>query len=383
MPKRSSIVPSRAAGRPANSSPPSAAQRNAQSARDKSAHQAALRAMRATANLQSIPRGPPQKKESLFTRGALKTPQFAPRGHGYYDAFVQKPDSVVVSATTGPATVISGYSSDTIAGSGSVTGTYTLAGGLSGTYTGNATLVVFNPGSSDNVLGKAYKVVTASGGTVAMQVTPITASQFDELGPTRDHSTLDAAHHDADTAVDNLNPTRRVESIPLRGSLRIRNITEALSVGGTVRALRYNGGLQMNTDATPFGTPDVQGFLTVCSMVRDSHRTKIFNGEELRAAHQSNTYPADFVRSMAFENDTTFAETMARPSYCSLLILIDDFTASNTLTNNSYEVSVMVQRAARFGMGTLLGGMARALPVRPTHEHAAAAEATDPLIITV
>lgn len=139
----------------------------------------------------------------------------------------------------------------------------------------------------------------------------------------------------------------------------------------------------MNTDATPFGTPDVQGFLTVCSMVRDSHRTKIFNGEELRAAHQSNTYPADFVRSMAFENDTTFAETMARPSYCSLLILIDDFTASNTLTNNSYEVSVMVQRAARFGMGTLLGGMARALPVRPTHEHAAAAEATDPLIITV
>lgn len=363
------------------------AERQAQSARDRAAHR---RSMQFTANLRSIPKGPPQKKGAQFTRGALKTPQFAPRGHGYYDAFAQTPDSAVVSATTGPATVISGYSSDTVPGGPNVTGTYTLGTGLtSPPYTGNATLIMFNPGSSDDVIGKIHRLGVNAAGTLNVATTNIVASQFGELGPARGNDRLMMnVHVDGDPNTTDVRPTRRVESIPLRGSLRIRNVTEALSVGGAVRALRYNGGIQMNADTPSSGQDNIGApadpgmFLTVCSMVRDSPRTKIFDGHELRHSHQSNTYPADFVRSMAFECDTTFDEAVARPGYCNLIILIDDFTASNTLTNNSYEVTMMVQRAARFGMGTILGGMARSLRVVKTDDHTALDEARAPLYLT-
>lgn len=344
------------------------------------------------AEIRSIPRGPPQKKGAQFTQGALRTPQFAPRGHGYYDAFAQTPDSAVVSATTGPATVICGFSSDTIVGETTSTGDVTVASLLGGTmvtpHTGNATLIVFNPGSCDQVVGHIYKLVPNSSGAFNVSTQDIRVSQFEDLGPTRTNATHDAQHHDGDPNTQNFDPTRRIESIPLRGSLRIRNVTEALSVGGTVRALRYNGGVNMNADSAsnnvddPSGAPSPAMFMRLAAMVRDSPRTKVYNGEELRHGHQANTYPADFVRSMSFEVDRGFQDAVARPAYCNLIILIDDFAASTNQKNNTYEVNVMVQRAARFGMGTLLGGMARNLQVRPIHHHASAEQSKDPLVLT-
>ena len=71
--------------------------------------------------MRSIPKGLPQKKEVMC---ALKSFQFAQRGHGYYDAFVQTPGSVIMSATTGPATVIKGHPSDTSPGSAYATTSY-------------------------------------------------------------------------------------------------------------------------------------------------------------------------------------------------------------------------------------------------------------------
>jgi len=357
-------------------------------------HQAAVqRGMRTTANLRSIPKGPALKKADMFSRGGLKSMQFAPRGHGYYDAFVMTPDSACVSATTGPATCVSGFSSDVVPGGSNVTGSYDVASSsgvtISTTYMGNASLVIFNPGSSDNVIARIYKVKRDSTPTgVVVDVTDVTAAQFDELGPAQGNPKHVIANYDGDASTLNLDPTRRTESIPLRGSVRIRNITEALSVGGTVRALRYNGGLQLNADTAsnvedqPGINHSVQAFVQLCSMVRDSPRTKIFNGDELRKSHQSNTYPADFVRSMSFECDTQFAEAVARPGYCNLVLLIDDFTASNTLTNNSYEITFMAQRAARFGIGTILGGMARPMKVRPLSDEHAADERRPPLVPT-
>jgi len=300
------------------------------------------------------------------------------------------PDSACVSATTGPATVITGYSSDTIAGRPNVTGTYTLsedANSPSTYHTGNASLILFNPGSSDRVIARVYSLDVALDGVLSVAWHDIEASQFTELGPTRSGTNTDAHNQDGDGTVTDTRPTRRVESIPLRGSVRIRNITEALSVGGTVRALRYNGGVRLAADPSggndAFTPYNVATFLRLCSMIRDSPRTKIYNGDELRRSHQSNTYPADFVRSMAFETDISFDEVLARPGYCNLMILVDDFTASNTLTNNSYELTFMVQRAARFGMGTILGGMARSLRVRQLHAEHAADEARPPLVLTM
>lgn len=371
--------------KPQISSKPSAAERAAQSARDKAKHRAE---MMQVAALRSIPKGAPRKKTEIFTRGALRTPQFAPRGHGYYDAFVQSPDSAVVSATTGPATVITGYSSDTIVGGAVVTGTYAIAGSpISAPYSGNAILIAFNPGSSDNRVAEVFRVVADPvSGALSLSVQSVFCSQFNELGPTRTEGKYDIQEHDGNPDALNLLPTRRVESIPLRGSLRIRNLTEALSVGGAVRALRYNGGVNINDDVSGPSDPpwenSVRGFVDLCAMIRDAPRTKVFNGQELRDAHQSNTYPADFVRSMRFESDRSFREELRAPSYCTLFVLIDDFASSTNLTNNTYEITVKVQRAARFAMGSLLGGMARTLSVRPLHGEHAKEEQKHPLYLT-
>jgi len=356
---------------------PSLQDRQAQSARDKKAHQLRL----AAASIASIPKGPALKKHQLFAQGALKSFQFAPRGHGYYDAFVQKPDTACVTATTGPATVITGYSSDTISAADPVTGTYpSTTNGITVPleHTGSATLVIFNPGSSGHVVGEILSLGLSSSGDLEVRSKEIKCSQFTGIGnATGGHSHHDLPIRDPDVNTLDTDPTRQVEQIPLRGSLRIRNITESLSVGGVVRMLRYNGGFhlmpQYSTAAgdqysradNPQQPASPDTFLRLCAMVRDAPRTKVFSGHELMEMHQTNTYPADFVRSMAFESSRSFRASVAAPAYCNLLILIDDFVSSSSLVNNSYEINVMVHRAARFGIGTLLGSMARDLRVKP------------------
>lgn len=352
---------------------PSLQERRAQSQRDKYAHSLRLQA----AGLASIPKGPARKKQELFTQGALKSFQFAPRGHGYYDAFVQKPETAAVSATTGPATVITGYSSDAIPAVAPQTGTYSLTADhtVQTSHTGSSTLVLFNPGASGDVVGEILTLKasdpTLTTSELHVDSRPIRCRQFTDIGNLTYADThwqnLLARNPDPNIDPD---PTRQVEQIPLRGSLRIRNITEGLSVGGVVRMLRYNGGIQLNQhspDTADNDNPTLthpSEFISLCSMIRDAPRTKVFGGHELQEMHQSNTYPADFVRSMAFESSRHFRGALASPGYCTLMVLIDDFVSSSSLVNNSYEINVMVQRAARFGIGTLLGSMARELRVK-------------------
>ena len=111
-------------------------------------------AMTLASRIQSIPKGNARKKVDLFTSGALKSMQFAPRGHGYYDAFVQTPDSAVMAVSVGPCAVIKGRSSDVIAGGPPISNTE---------YSGNSTLIFFNPGSSDNVIAHVYSIKVSEG----------------------------------------------------------------------------------------------------------------------------------------------------------------------------------------------------------------------------
>jgi hypothetical protein len=378
----------RAGGYPGGAAALARAARLAQSKRDKAMNihhrmtGADARFMnRMSANLRSIPRGPRQgqKKETLFTQGALKSFQFAPRGHGYYDAFAMKPDSVMVSASTGPATCIAGVSTDVIPGEGKFEGPYTSyapdgvtlvpeTAVLHGTK-----IIIFNPSSSGSEIAYVYKPEEKLvNGAIVLGITrySLLCHQFLELGPTTTHGySLGFQQADADGAKVDINPSRRVESIPLRGSVRIRNITEALSVGGAVRVLRYNGTLNLAQDTPltqhddPSADPTVQSFQALAQMVRDAERTRTYTGHELREVHQINTHPADAVRSMTFEEDRSLAQALARPAYNSVIILIDDFAAANNSKNNTYELSFRVQRAARFGLGSLLYSLQKELRV--------------------
>lgn len=351
----------------------------------------------ANAALSSIPRGPAKTKEELFTKGALKSFQFAPRGHGYYDAFVQKPDSATVAMTTGPATVVTGHTTHTVIGGSMISGTFddysTEGSATPSNYYGNATLVLINPGSSDKNVGITHTIMNVRDpttgvptGAVQVKTNYLFCTQFEGFGTAASGpKNLVGALGDRSVIESAIDPTRDVAQIPLRGSLRIRNITEALAVGGLVRVLRFNGGMQINTDPagsnhdSPNGVGDVGQFMKLCDMVRDSSRTKTLSGHELRAAHQSNSYPADFVKCMAFENNIPIAEAIARPGYCTLVYLIEDYASSSAQVNNTYEININVQRAARYGPGTLLAGMSRELTVKPHPQGEAHAPAALPV----
>jgi hypothetical protein len=179
-------------------------------------------------------------------------------------------------------------------------------------------------------------------------------------------------------------PSARVESIPLRGSVRLRNITEHFQVGGEVRVLRYNGGLSLKSDSEPliangFVNMTPKEFLLICDMMRQTKRATTLGAEELRKTHQFNTYPADSIRSHTFLSDTSFEESVYTPKFCTLIVLFDDFK-SGSGSGNTYSVDVVVHRAARFAPGSLLHNKARVLPSHaPTHSKHQQDEASGPV----
>lgn len=334
------------------------------------------------AQMKSIPRGPSvgHGNQDMF-RAALRSSQFAPRGHGYYDAFANKCENVLLGAAVGPATCIHGASLTTVPSSARVTGTYNyVVGGATGTktLTTNKKLVIFNPGASDSVLGIVIDFVhpmlagqtdptTLDTTKVACRISEIiTAQQFGDLGPALQNNLHPLDYLDGNASTVSVDPGDRVESIPLRGSIRIKNVTEAVAVGGSVRVLRYNGSVRYWKDppnanhkdggngTSNFCQPDVQMVLQLCDMIESSERTRHYNGKELTATHQINTHPADFIRATTFEEDKHFDEVIYNTRYNTVLILIDDFASSNNSMSNTYELSCQVHRAGRFSPGSIL-----------------------------
>lgn len=347
-------------------------------------------ALNANALLASLPRGQAPPKEARFRGGATRNTVFAPRGQGYYDAFASTPDATILSHTVGPCTPIEGYARLIVPGSAGVTNlsydlpnyTGTSSTTVQGSVTTNAKLIVFNVGSSDSELARTFELIADPTDATKAKVHTVAvhASAFEELGPTFG-SAWDPAWRgglEADNPEKGAHghPAGKIESIPLRGSMCIRNITEHFTVGGEVRMMRYNGGLSIgNYHDTPaadagealFGVAD---FLEVCDMMRDTKRATTYGARELLSTHQMNTYPADAIRSQTFHNDTTFHEAVLSPKFCTLVILIDDFKSGySSQVNNTYSLNLVAHRAARFRPGSLLHHKARVLPVDPDAHH--------------
>lgn len=380
--------------------------------------------MRANALLASMPRGPAPAKQDRFKGGAIRSSTFAPRGLGYYDAFASTPDATVLSHSVGPCTPIEGYARLVVPGAAGVSGLNydipsTDANGatitVSAQATTNSKLIVFNCGSSDSEIARCFELVpdTNDPTRAMVHVTPVLASAFGELGPAFGANPGGPGpHHFIWSHMANAdNPDRganghfanKIESIPLRGSVCIRNITEHFSVGGEVRMMRYNGGMSIGgpldlpydpahlttgpgADEALFGVND---FLEMCDMMRDTKRATTYSADELLATHQMNTYPADAIRAQTFHNDTTFHESCLTPKFCSLIILIDDFKSSAGGTgihavNNTYSLSFVAHRAARFRPGTLLHHKATTLPVDPgAHHRVTTTETLRPVAVPV
>jgi len=345
------------------------------------------------AQMKSIPRGPAAGQDTVaMYRAALRSAQFAPRGHGYYDAFNNRCEHVLLGAAVGPATCIHGVTLTTIPSTPKRTGSYEYGSGevaLNATLTTNKKLVIFNPSSSDNTLGVVISFdndPNDSSKIVAVITQLLTATQFALLGPSLKHSTIEASYIDGNALQTSTDPADRVESIPLRGSLRIKNVTESISVGGSVRVLRYNGSVRYWKDpigdagqdivngSSNFNTPDVATVLQLCDMIENSERTRHYSAKELLVRHQVNTHPADFIRATTFEQDVHFDECIQRTRYNTVMILIDDFTSSQGALSNTYEISAQVHRAGRFAPGTLLHAKSQELKANPAAHSQAAYE---------
>lgn len=321
------------------------------------------------AQLRSIPKTLVNKELMLASGTPSKLTAFAQRGQGTYDAYAKTPESAVLAAQVGPCTPVEGYARLSLPGSAGVSDkTYNLSTGSAsselGQITSNAQLVVFNPGSSDSVIAKSYhlKPSATNSSYAEVESSPVSCAAFSEMGPvvTYSYEWTAGDHYDGDPNTP-AHPTGRVESIPIRGSMRIRNITENFSVGGEVRIMRFNGGLNLAYD-----TPDnasvnqtqmgVAEFISICDMMRESKRAHTFDAAELRTTHQVNSYPADSVRAHTFKEDTSFWESVMTPKYCTILVLIEDFKSSMSSlgVNNTYSFGFVAQRAARFRPGTIL-----------------------------
>jgi len=373
-------------------------------------------ALRFNAGLQSIPKAAFTRSQR-YTQGALRNTQFAPRGLGYYDAFLQVPDSAILSAAVGPVTPVSGTGRETIPSRlpQASQGTFsfnrdTTSSGLIDISRDNSTIILLNPGASGDVVGWiCHPVVSASGGTMSITTTPITVPQFQDFGPTvqvgrrYNSSNIDSSLDRATDINTNANihnpaemdgPAGRIENIPLRLSVQIRNTTAALDVGGMVRVLRYNGGLTLvaGEDQGVGGVPavgsaatsvtaampitdrvDLYQYQLLKDMIRKASRTRHLSGSELCAPFQTNSYPADAVRSMTFEATRDFELALREPSYNTTLILVDDFESTSG-KNNSYEITLAAQRAARYAPGTPMHSLARTLRSHPQHHAAKAVE---------
>lgn len=358
------------------------------------------RALAQGAILRSLPRGPVQPKDVRYRGGALSNQHFAPRGQGYYDAFASMPDSAILSSAVGPCTPIEGFARYIVSGSAGVSNIpYQVVTGnpaLTANITTNAKLIVFNVGSSDSQLAASFEVVNVNG-QAEIHAEPIHAAAFAELGPAT--TTLsnplnpnwatygggpDGGNIEGGSAQDT-DPTMRVESIPLRGSLRLRNITERYSVGGEVRMMRYNGGLFLGHNPTAVHADlstmmGVTEFLDICDMMRDTKRATTFGADDLLTAHQMNTYPADSIRSHTFMSDTSIIEACLHPKFCTLIVLIDDFKSGTAQVNNTYSLNFVAQRAARFKPGSLLHHKAKLMATNPNSHHKLhQQEATNPI----
>jgi hypothetical protein len=256
----------------------------------------------------------------------------APRGFGYYDAFEHPPDSAATHMSIGPCTPIVGT---TVCTQDLVT---KAPMNLTSGSDGGAKLLVVTPSVS------------------ATQATLFQCSTFNPTDPI--HGTVYTSPQ--------LNLDPPTEAIPTRCSLRIRNWTQEVGVGGIVRVLRATTGFAISLGCgTDYPVSTNQELADFMQDIRSHARTRTYGGEELRRTHQKNCSVVDQSRATRFQQwstkltcPTTYAT--AEPAFTPILILFEPFIAavSGASVGNTYEVNIRSQFLGHYAQGTMLANMA-------------------------
>lgn len=307
------------------------------------------RVQRNSANLTRMPANPRNRgSQPDMSRGNWgQTPSssnvIAPRGFGYYDAFEHDPYSALTHQSIGPATPIL---ASTAVSSGLITRKDSPLDG--GPYTSGAMLLLVYPSTSP-VQARLWQCSSSTGASLA--------SHLDYTSPQLLADPPDNA-------------------IPTRCSLRIRNWTQQVGLGGIVRVLRLTTGVTL----APSFTTNAE-LAALQESIRNHARTRAYAGEELTHAHQKNCTVVDQSKAVWFTNwDESFDASQYSwasgagitgymdsftyqthdPSYSPLAILFEPFVAAVNAASvgNVYEVSIRSQFMSHYAQGTILANMA-------------------------
>lgn len=290
----------------------------------------------------------------------------APETSGYYDAFTTFSGSAMTHLSIGPATPI-------VAKTTCLT---PMGDPISTDWLHGAQMLIIGPNSSD---------------TQAMLYRMSSADPDDQMQSHTFNSTQ-LSGQDADL----------METIPTRCSVRVRNFTNALNVGGMVRVLRATTGMYLDREYT--SNEELQDIMTG---VRDHRRTCSYTGKEFVQALQKNCIVADQSRSLLFaENNVTpaagqlpwftsyyanrtlpfrsdtgpekerftfdiqkpvdnFTVYLANPTYSPIVIIFEPFGGGDDTRTNTYECIVQSQFLAHYRQGSMLANLA----IQPSSNH--------------
>jgi hypothetical protein len=133
-------------------------------------------------------------------------------------------------------------------------------------------------------------------------------------------------------------------------SLRIRNISKAIDVGGVVRVLNMSAGASANF------TTDIDELVQLIRYVEAHPRTVTFGASELRSTQQFDTHPVDQSLYHTFREPThglsEWDEAVTNPAMSTIVMVIPTFA------NNQYEVTANGHYYARYSVTGPLANMA-------------------------
>lgn len=147
-------------------------------------------------------------------------------------------------------------------------------------------------------------------------------------------------------------------------SVRVRNTTKVVDAGGTVYALMFDSGADLETLTNAYASAD--GWTSLRNFVMGSPRTRTFSAAELLKTRQWNLHPTDATRAIEFHSTQEKGHAAILDDYrkqpvFSQLVLV--FSGAHPY--NSFEFSFANQIYTRYEIGGPLANAAQPVPTAP------------------
>jgi hypothetical protein len=163
--------------------------------------------------------------------------------------------------------------------------------------------------------------------------------------------TMESAGFDASTSANGNHPD---VAMCAKFSVRIRNISKAVDVGGVVRVLNMSAGAATSSSHVP-------DLVNLIQYVEAHPRTVTFGAAELRSTQQFDTHPVDQSLYHKFTSPNTslaeWEDALKEPAMSTIVMVIPTFPG------NQYEVTANGHYYARYRVTGPLANMAANPPI--------------------